>query len=419
MNNLEKRILFVGGGTPAQARLLSELKASNPAWSAVFSQAAKDALAILDQAKVDAVVTDDTLPDMDGFTFLNSVQERHPESHRLIVCEMADSNAGLKTTRVAHHCVPKPWESEAVRDVLERAFERSVWLSSGAVRGLVQRMPVLPSPPTLYFEIVKALRSDEADLEDIFRRAAQDPALTAKLLQVANSAVLGLRHKVTSAEDAIGYLGLETTRSLVLLGHTFSYCDKARTAGFSIEGLWGHSLTVGAIARKIAREEKEAPEVVDESFLAGLLHDIGKLLLAVNMPDQYSRVIARVREAGPPSSKTGNRLTLWQAENEEFGTNHGEIGAELMAIWNLPMTVVEALAMHHRPTKLLSSTFSPLTAVHVADVFSYEFSGTQDPLEYAEIDTAYLSDLGLFNNMEAWRTACQEEFQNSDEVSHD
>src|SRR5436305_1880723 len=96
--------------------------------------------------------------------------------------------------------------------------------------------------------------------QSAFSGAAQDALAlltqTAKLLQVTNSAALGLRHKVTRVQDAISYLGLETTRSLVLLAHTFSYCDKTRAAGFSIERLWQHSLTVGALARCIAREEK-------------------------------------------------------------------------------------------------------------------------------------------------------------------
>lgn len=416
MSNLSKQILYVGESVTAQSRLRSELSQLDPGWQAAFTPTARDALTLLTDRRFDAVVADDALPDMDGLRFLSTVQEKHPESHRLIVCEL-DSNVGLKSTRLAHQCVPKPWDKEIIHTVLERAFARSVWLSSPAVRALVHKMPILPSPPTFYFELVRALRSSEVNLDHLAGKAAQDPALTAKLLQVSNSAALGLRHRVTRVQDALSYLGLETTRSLVLLAHTFSYCDKIRAAGFSIERLWQHSLTVGALARRIAREEKASAEVTDECFLAGLLHDIGKLLLAVNMPDEYSRVIFRVEQHAVAATAQSKPLPLWQAELEEFGATHAEIGAELMAIWNLPLAVVEALALHHRPAKILSSGFAALTAVHVADGFAATFADPADAASHAEIDLTYLWDIDLADHLEPWRDACREEIERENEIS--
>jgi HD-like signal output (HDOD) protein len=245
------------------------------------------------------------------------------------------------------------------------------------------------------------------DLDDLYDRAAQDPALTAKLLHVANSAALGLRHKVTNVGEAISYLGLETTRSLILLAHTFSYCDRSRASGFSIDRLWRHSFTTGVLARRIARQEKGSPEAVDECFLAGLLHDIGELLLAVNLPEEYGAVLAKKRCA--EAEETG--LPLWQAERDQFGASHAEVGAELMAIWNLPITVVEALALHHKPASLLNSGFSPLVAVHVADALERELVGANDLAEDNEIDLGYLENLGLSRRLEGWREACKHELQ--------
>lgn len=414
MSNQAKQILFVGEEVAEQPRLRNDLLQLNPEWSATFTRAGGEALSLLGATRFDAVVTDDLLPDMDGFQFLNAVQEQHPDSHRLVVCELNDARAAVKTTRSAHHCVPKPWDTEAIQTVLERTFALGIWLSNSTVRALVRKLPVVPSPPAFYFEIVRALRSNEVDLEDLGGKAAKDPALTAKLLQLANSAALALRHRVTRVQDAIGYLGLETTRSLVLLAHTFAYADKVRTAGFSLERLWKHSLTVGALARKIAREQRSTPEVVDECFLAGLLHDIGKLLLAVNLPAEYSAVIARVLRGAAPGGGAP-AVPLWHAEAEAFGASHAEVGAELMATWNLPLSVVEALALHHRPSRLLSTGFSPLAAVHVADAFASEFSGQHDPLEHSEVDLTYLWDVGLAEQLEPWRDACREELERQDE----
>jgi putative nucleotidyltransferase with HDIG domain len=401
MSNPSKQILYVGESVASHSRLRTELTQLKPEWTAAFSADAKDALGLLAHSRFDAVVSDDHLPDMDGVRFLSTVQEKHPDSHRLIVCEL-DSIRGLKSTRLTHQCVPKPWDKQTIQTVLERAFARSVWLSNPTVRNLVHRMPVVPSPPTFYFELVRALRSKEVNLDHLAERASRDPALTAKLLQVSNSANLGLPHPVTRVQDAISYLGLETTRSLVLIAHTFSYCDKIRAVGFSIERLWEHSVTVGTLARRIAREELASAEMDDECFLAGLLHDIGKLLLAVNMPDEYSKVITRVQQSD-------GKLSLWQGELEQFGATHAEIGAELMAIWNLPLSVVEALALHHKPAQLLSVGFSPLTAVHVADSFAATFADPIQTLSHAEIDLTYLWEARVAERLETWREACREE----------
>jgi putative nucleotidyltransferase with HDIG domain len=293
-----------------------------------------------------------------------------------------------------------------IRTVLDRTFALSIWLSNRTVRGLVERMAILPSPPAFYFALVRALRSHDIDLDNLTTHAAKDPALTAKLLQLANSAALGLRQQVTRVQDAISYLGLETTRSLVLLAHSFSYCDKIRAAGFSLERLWQHSLRVGNLARVIAREEKASAEVIDESFLAGLLHDIGKLLLAVNMPDEYSRVIERTQEGCSP----------WQAEFEIFGATHAEVGAELMAAWNLPLSIVEALALHHRPARMISTGFAPLTAVHAANAFVAEFTAREGTLDFGEIDLTYLWDAGVAERLETWREACREQLNSESAV---
>jgi HD-like signal output (HDOD) protein len=261
-------------------------------------------------------------------------------------------------------------------------------------------MKIVPSPPDLYMTIARALRDPETSIDDVSRRAAQDPAMSAKLLQLANSAALGLRHKVVNVEEAIGYLGLEMTRSLVLLAHTFSYCNRSRATNARVDRLWKHSLHTGSLARRLAREERSSRELADEAFLAGLLHDIGELLFLVNLPQEYQTVLSRARETGVP---------VWQAEFDHFGATHAELGAELMAIWNLPLCVVEALALHHHPSKLLSADFGALAAVHVADALQRELAGSAEQPDDISLDSNYLNDLGLADRLEGWREIARQE----------
>ena len=400
MKPASKQILYVPSPVSRDLPFEAELPALHPRWQIAVTRSANEALNLVQKTAFDVVIAHDALPDLDGFRLLDSIQQNHPNIHRFLVADLADPKTAVKTAGIAHQCLPAPLDSATLRTSLERIFNLNIWLSNPNVRSLLGRMPVVPSPPDLYFTIVRALSDPESNLDEVSGRASQDPAMSGKLLQLANSAALGLRHKVVNVEEAIGYLGLETTRSLVLLAHTFTYCKTDRGAGLNIDRLWKHSVNTGGFARRLAREEGTSREMADEAFLAGLLHDIGLLLFAVNLPREYNEVVARTRASGIP---------LWQAEFDHFGANHAELGAELMAIWNLPLNVIEALALHHHPSKLISSAFGPLAAVHAADAFEQELARSNDHPEASTIDLNYLADVGLAHRLENWRAACREE----------
>jgi putative nucleotidyltransferase with HDIG domain len=388
MNNWNKLILYVGPSVVGNHGLQECILDMNQEWQGVFAANAEDAWRILEQGRFDAVVSEGALPDCDGFEFLNRVHARDAKTRRLLVIDLADRTTALKCAGASHHCVPAPWDTTALSSALQRTFDLRILLSNERVRQLVGKMSRVPSPPDLYFNIAKAIRSQSADLDEIAKLIQQDVAITAKLLQLANSAALGLRSRVTSVYQAIQYLGLEMTRSLVLLAHTFSYFDKGKAAGFSLEKLWNHSIKVATLAQQIA--DYEGAEIVDEAFLAGLLHDLGKLLLAVNLPQEYTVMLKAAQEKGMPT---------WQEEIEKFGGTHAELGAELLATWNFPLSVVEAVALHHHPAQLITQGFSPLTAVHAANALIHEIS---DKVE-APLEMAYLTDLGLDEHVDGWR----------------
>jgi putative nucleotidyltransferase with HDIG domain len=388
MNNWNKLILYVGPGVVGNRGLQECILDMNQEWQGVFAANAEDAWRILEQGRFDAVVSEAVLQDCDGFEFLNRVHARDAKTRRLLVIDLADRPTALKCAGASHHCVPAPWDTTALSSALQRTFDLRILLSNERVRQLVGKMSRVPSPPDLYFNIAKAIRSQSADLDEIAKLIQQDVAITAKLLQLANSAALGLRSRVTSVYQAIQYLGLEMTRSLVLLAHTFSYFDKGKAAGFSLEKLWNHSIKVATLAQQIA--DYEGAEIVDEAFLAGLLHDLGKLLLAVNLPQEYTVMLKAAQEKGMPT---------WQEEIEKFGGTHAELGAELLATWNFPLSVVEAVALHHHPAQLITQGFSPLTAVHAANALIHEIS---DKVE-APLEMAYLTDLGLDEHVDGWR----------------
>src|SRR5439155_20411384 len=135
-------------------------------------------------------------------------------------------------------------------------------------------------------------------------------------------------------------------------------------------------------------------EVVGQAFTAGMLHDIGKLLLAANLPEGFKEALATARR---------EQMQLWDAERAVFGATHGELGACLLGIWGLPMPIVEAVALHHYPSRFLSKQFCPLTAVHVANALEHEIQKDNQSLVRAGVDTNYLTELGLEQRFEVWR----------------
>jgi putative nucleotidyltransferase with HDIG domain len=167
--------------------------------------------------------------------------------------------------------------------------------------------------------------------------------------------------------------------------------------GFSIESLWKHSLRVGHFARTIALTENGDPTMAEESFTAGLLHDLGKLLFAANMPQQFAEALAMAQ---------GQRRSLWEVESQIFGATHAEVGACILSVWGLPGQIIDSVVSHHHPFRLLTRPFSPMTAVFAANIIEHEVRPENSATPRDELDLGYLKDLGLSERAEEWRRSC-------------
>ena len=152
--------------------------------------------------------------------------------------------------------------------------------------------------------------------------------------------------------------------------------------------LWNHSLKVALAARKLARFEKLPLEQSEESFVAGLFHDIGKLVLAANADAEYLAGMKRVRAEG---------ISVVQMEHEIFGATHADIGAYLLGLWGLPDSVIEAVELHHSIELAHEKSFSPLLAVHLAQCLDPETS------RVADLNRAYLKEIGLDERIGEWQ----------------
>ena len=394
-----KRILFVGEDLALWEQLQAGLPNAEGVWDLAFAKTGLQALASLSQSPCDAIIADMQIPGMTGGQLLEEVMQRSPSTLRFIRASMADQQAAMKCVGTAHQYLLKPCDAQTVGHALARAFALESWLPGEMVRKIIAQMKKLPSPPSLYFKIVAELQSPDASSESIGALVSQDPVLSAKLLQMVNSAVFGLQLQVVSASEAVMYLGMETTKALILLAHTFSYFDKIRTPEFSVERLWKHCVTTGKFAEKISRAHGSTPDLVGQAFTAGMLHDIGKLLMAANLPEQFKLALTKSKE---------EKIPLCDAETAIYGANHAELGACLLGIWGLPTPIVEAVALHHSPSRFLSKVFCPLTAVHVANAVEHQLEKEGQAVTQAVVDLNYLGELELADQVDVWRDLCQE-----------
>jgi len=393
------KVIFVGEDRELWFELHREISPAESPWELVFTHTAAQALVTMAKSTFDAVVADSELPDMDGLRFLNEVMKRHPETLRFIRAPIAANRLAMRFVGTPHQHLLKPGNAQTVFAALSRAIKFQAWLPSGAVQILLSGLHKLPSAPKLYFQVVADLQSPEASVESVGALIAQDMAMTAKLLQLANSALFGLQRQVSHPAEAVLYLGMETTKSVLLLAHSFSYFDRIRVEDFSIDALWNHSLQTGKFAQKIASDSGAGTEIASQSFTAGMLHDIGKLALAANLPEKFGQAVALART---------KKAQLSETETEVIGASHAELGACLLATWGLPAPVVEAVALHHYPVQLLSRSFCPLTAVHVANGLNHETEPADRDRASSTVDRRYLSQMNLSGRLDEWRALCLE-----------
>lgn len=317
----------------------------------------EEALRLMTSRPFDVVVADLAMPEMDGIEFLNEVVRTYPESARIVISGFADRLKVAECLTIGHRFFNKPFNFKTLAALLQRICQYSYLISSDRVRRIVCGTGALPTPPETYLQLTEALSSPYADLEVIGKIVEEDPGLTTKLLHIVNSAHFGTSRQIVTPAEAVQIVGIEVLRALMLGVQAFNYYDVKPFAIHTFKDLWGHSLRTAIGAKKIAVAEGLTSEQCEECFLAGLLHDIGKLILAANAETEYRLVLDLSEKAALP---------LDRAEKGIFASTHAQIGAYLLALWGLPDSIIRAVEMHHELDNERIEDFCPAVAVHVA-----------------------------------------------------
>jgi len=363
-----------------------------------FAESGQEALEILATQHVDVIVSDMRMPGMDGATLLLAVQEKYPHIIRIMLTGHADEEAILRTVGVVHQFLAKPADPEALKAVLLRACALQGLMKNEQLKSLVTSLGKLPSLPSVYMELQRKLVDPECSIGDVAAIIEKDMAMSAKVLQLVNSAFFGLYKNVDSIVRAVNLLGLDTVKTLVLGVGVFSELATKESEVFSVGALWDHSMTTAAFAKQIAAAETSDKQCIDTVFIAGMMHDVGKLLLFSTLHDPYVQAVELARK---------QNLFYWQAEQQVFNSDHGDVGSYLMGLWGLPGGVVESIAFHHRLGTYPEPTFSPAVAVHAADVIYYQLYPEMSHGPFPELNQEYLERAGLAGKYPHWLELCR------------
>ena len=295
-----------------------------------------------------------------------------------------------RVTSVAHQLINKPCDGPVLGQTLSRTLDLRAMLDQSQVRTLAGDAGRLPAMPRTYSELCRRLEDPNGSLDEISGWIEDDPALAACVLKIANSAFFSSFRSVGSIRQAVVLVGTDTLRNLVLTVEAFaSFESLAPEMRGIVSEVHDHSVQVARVA---ARLHPPGPGR-DHAFAAGLLHDIGKLVLVAGRPGAFEQL---------RRTSVERDAALHVEEREVLGVSHAELGAYLLFVWGLPYPIVEAVAWHHTPDQLGGGAIDPGTAVVVANALVHGFQ-QQGATTLEPAVEAFLVLRGLDSRLDEWR----------------
>ena len=389
-----KRILFVDDESNVLDGIRRMLRGDRERWYMQFVLSGEAALKACEADSFDVVVSDMRMPGMDGATLLGHMRDRFPSTARIILSGYSEAALAARVVPMAHRFLTKPCVSSELQKAIEAVCALQEIMDTPAIRKVIGSVSELPSLSSTYTSLIAAVKDPKTPIQKVAEIIERDVAMSAKVLQLANSAFFGLAQRVTNVQDAATYLGMATIKNLALVSEAFRvFIPDARIPQSVCKSMQQHTYQTAAIAAVLPVDR----DIRDVTILAALLHDIGTLFLASTMPAEFSVVLARAKESG--------RKTF-EVEEELLGTSHAEIGAYLLGLWGIPNLAVEAIAHHHHPTRISHSGLDSSAAVYVADLLAQELEVHLEGAigkNVADADRVCLEILGVFPRLDEFR----------------
>lgn len=324
----------------------------------------------------------------------------NPDAVRIVIMGDLSPTIAARVSEVAHSSLPENCTDVQISLAIEQALKVTGLIRKPEIKDFIGRIERLPSLPDIYEALNTAVLSGQSNAGDIAKIIERDPVMSAKVLQLVNSAFFGLERHIYRLNEAVTILGVRLIRDLTLASHIFeAFPQSSEWTRFSFSQIHSRSMLVARFAQQICRSVNAGRHIQGQAFLAGLLHDFGMIMLASHDPEQYRFIMNTATELSQP---------IYVVEKMNLGVSHAEVGAYLLGLWNLPPKVIEAVLYHHFPGSSPSGEFEPLTAVHIADALLPSVNNGVGFSVSSQLSMKYIDRLGLKSHLSQWEIMARE-----------
>ncbi len=351
------------------------------------AKSGNEALNILKEVDVELVISDMRMPNMDGYTLLSEVKRLCPNTIRIILSGYSDEKLVFKALQqnIAKLYIMKPWDNKELINIINQIFEIEELLLEKNFFSIINNINELPTMNQRYQRMISIIE-DDGDIDMLTRSIESDFVVSSKLLHIVNSAYYKI--KTGSIKQAVVYLGLQNVRSLIqttAIIDTFTDAISIKTKKL-YDLIWKQAFFCNRIVNMIYNDflQRKLPEV---AFTAGLLHNIGILLLLKIYGESYSDMIIKAQN---------DSTAILEVEKVGFGIVHSEAGGYLLKWWDLPLPIIEAALFHHTPFDNRVINKEIVSVVYLAQKYACEILGIS---VFTEVESGIFESLNIDRDM--------------------
>jgi HD-like signal output (HDOD) protein len=360
-----KRILFVDDESQI-LRAITRLF-MDTAYDVITAEGGEEALIILENEKIDLIISDMKMPKMTGYELLSQVKKRFPDVVRIILSGFSDERIVFDALQknIAKLYILKPWENEVLINTIEKVFEIETLLRNNKnILNIINDAGELPTIKASYQKIINVIESD-GEIYNIVEAIECDNSIVIKLLHIINSSYYSV--KTGSIKRAVAYLGIDNIKNIVITSAFIDGFGSNVNEKERLEALWEHAFIANRIISIIYNEflNKKIPET---EMNAGLLSDVGTVFMIHYFHEKYIEILEEAQS---------QHISIIELENKVFGTNHQEIGGYLLQWWDIPLPIVEAALYHHNPFDKCVINKQIVFAAHVAEKYASDILGEE------------------------------------------
>ena len=375
---MKTKILLMDDESIVTKEILSKLNTLVDDWEFIFFNNCANAVKKFDSEFFDIVITRMEI----GAKLLEVVKSRYPNIIRILYSKDSEKEQNLKSTYLAHQQVDSITEYEDLQIIIGKLLYSRKFINNENLTKLIGSIDYLPTLPDIYFKIEKEIQNENFSTQKVASIITEDITLTAKLLQLVNSSFFGLPRKMTNLNEIINFLGANIIKSLVVYTKVFTFYNTQGELKEYIKNIWNHSIKVGRLTKKILAVEKQPRLVIDKAFIAGILHDIGKLVL-IQLPNYYNNV---------KSISMQENILYQEAEYRLYGSSHSEVGAYLLGIWGFDDDIVHSVNTHHDISNISQTNPKLSQALFVSNIIA----------DINEYDDEYIDQINLRKTFFKW-----------------